>query len=112
MKERQRADGDGEGKGPGAREGGLSGLFGLSRWPDRQTHQANQRNQIDHSDTHLNGPLAAQHAGEHGYALFREYIGRVWRPPLPLGFDIPIWNVKAAVSCADNRNMPPIGTAI
>ena len=28
----------------------LSGLFGLSRWPDRQTHQANQKNQMDKRD--------------------------------------------------------------
>ena len=35
------------------REAALSGpfgLFGLSCWPDRQTHQANQKNQMNKTD--------------------------------------------------------------
>jgi hypothetical protein len=34
----------------------------------------------------MNRSLAAQHGGEHGYALFGEYIGRVSATSSPPGF--------------------------
>jgi hypothetical protein len=37
---------------------GLSGLVGLSCWPDRQTHQANQRDQT-HKRNQINQLIAA-----------------------------------------------------
>jgi len=48
---------------------GLSRLFGLSCWPDRQIHQANHRNQKDQRDQ-LNqmNELSAMAGGSYTYS--------------------------------------------
>jgi hypothetical protein len=49
------------------------------------------------SDVHSGGAFAAEHAGKHGNALFRENQGNLRRPPRPL-FDVTICDIKASNS--------------
>jgi hypothetical protein len=46
-------------------------------------------------DVHRNCPVAVQHAGKHGNALFSESIGHFRVPPLPWYFEITFCDIKA-----------------